>query len=287
MDWEKVQKTLKKRHYDTIGNVIDDLRLIFKNALKYNARHAGTDTVSGKAYDAAKIMSAKLEIAINKCMVIVSDRVERERIDHSNAEREIDAAEKAEEAKIREQWKKEGKDPNTADPSVLTVEGAQRIRSAKRIILRRKSETDFEVPFFEDESLVMKKQKEIFERQRSELLRMRFATSKIGQSVYTRMAQEQLALQWIADEQKKLGIETRTESSGSAALPAGGDAAGGQPQHEEPSAVLAMLKQEDRAPLKVTLAVKGNKKTAATKKRKKPLDFWDDDGSDDDDAMEE
>ena len=38
MDWEKVQRNLKKRHYDNFGQVIEDLRLIFKNALKYNAR---------------------------------------------------------------------------------------------------------------------------------------------------------------------------------------------------------------------------------------------------------
>jgi hypothetical protein len=307
MDWEKVQKTLKKRHYETIGNVIDDLRLIFKNALKYNSRHAGTDSVSGRAYDAAQIMSAKLETAINKCMLTVSDRVERERIDHNNAEREIEAAEKAEEAKIREQWKKEGKDPNTADPSLLTVEGAQRIRSAKRIILRRKSETDFEVPFFDEEDdgqhersyfLVMKKQKETFERQQSELIRMRFATGKIGQSVYNRMAQEQLALQWITAEQKKLGMAV--PSDGVVSVSANAEASAGsadpsQPNHDgsEPSAVLAKLDQKDREPLKLSLTVKGSKKmkknALASKKKKDkalpkpPADF----GSDDeDDTME-
>ena len=77
MDWEKVQKTLKKRNYDTCGGVIEDLRLIFTNAVKYNARLAGTDTVSGRAYDSAKILSVKLETAVNKLMVTVSDRVER------------------------------------------------------------------------------------------------------------------------------------------------------------------------------------------------------------------
>ena len=46
MDWEKVQRNLKKRHYDNFGQVIEDLRLIFKNALKYNARlRDRTDTV--------------------------------------------------------------------------------------------------------------------------------------------------------------------------------------------------------------------------------------------------
>lgn len=38
MDWQRVQKTLKKRNYVKFGEVIDDLRLIFSNALKYNAK---------------------------------------------------------------------------------------------------------------------------------------------------------------------------------------------------------------------------------------------------------
>jgi hypothetical protein len=87
MDWERCQRTLKKRQYDKFGDVIEDLRLIFSNAIKYNARHENTDTVSGKAFEAAKYMSAKLEVAINKMMLSVSDRLERERIDHNNAER--------------------------------------------------------------------------------------------------------------------------------------------------------------------------------------------------------
>jgi hypothetical protein len=44
MDWESVRRTLKNREYDTFGDIIADLRLIFTNALKYNARLKGTDT---------------------------------------------------------------------------------------------------------------------------------------------------------------------------------------------------------------------------------------------------
>ena len=71
MDWERCQKTLKKRQYDKFGDVITDLRLIFSNALKYNARHEGTETVSGRAFASAKHMSSKLEVAINKMMPVV------------------------------------------------------------------------------------------------------------------------------------------------------------------------------------------------------------------------
>ena len=105
------------------------------------------------------------------------------------------------------------------------------------------------------------------------------------------MAQEQLALQWVADEQKKLGIEAPTESSsGDAVAVAGGDAAGRPPQNGAPGGVRAILEQKDRAPLKLSLAVQGKKKKKSdTKKKKKkaaPLDFWADE-DDEDDAMEE
>jgi Bromodomain len=280
MDWEKVQKTLKKRQYDTIGEVIDDLRLIFKNALKYNQRLAGTDTVSGQAYEAAKIMSAKLEVAINKCMISVSDRVERERIDHSNAEREIEAAERAEEAKIREQWKKEGKDPATVGPGSLTVEGSQRIRTAKRIVLRRKSETDFEVPFFDEEDdgmhessyfEVMRQQKSTFERQRAELIRMRFSTGKIGQGSFVRASQHQLALQWVEEEQKRLGITVSYERNSRRNVALALESGPSWNVASAPlaaSAVLAKLDAKDRAPLKIdfskTIGRKvGHKKNSA------------------------
>ncbi|KAG7345526.1 bromodomain containing protein [Nitzschia inconspicua] len=275
MDWEKVSKNLKKRQYDTIGQVMDDLRLIFKNALKYNQRLAGTDTISGQAYEAAKIMSAKLEVAINKCMLTVSDRVERERIDHSNAEREIEAAERAEEAKIREQWKREGKDPATIGPGSLTVEGSQRIRTAKRIVLRRSSETDFEVPFFDEEDdgqhersyfEVMKQQKATFERQRAELVRMRFSTGKIGQSIFCRSMQHQLALQWIAAEQKRLGISSAPKHNNRE----GSTTSRGMPSVDcayapVASSVLAKLDSKDRVPLKISLN-KGPKKKASKSK---------------------
>jgi hypothetical protein len=66
MAWERVQKNLKKRRYNKFGDVIDDLRLIFSNALKYNERHKDIDETSAKAYDGAVIMSGKLESAIEK-----------------------------------------------------------------------------------------------------------------------------------------------------------------------------------------------------------------------------
>lgn len=281
MDWEKVYKTLKKRQYDTFGEVIDDLRLIFKNALKYNQRLAGTHSVSAQAYEAAKIMSAKLEVAISKCMITVSDRIERERIDHSNAEREIEAAERAEEAKIREQWKKEGKDPATVGPGSLSVEGSQRIRTAKRIVLRRKSETDFEVPFFDEEDdgqhersyfEVMKQQKATFERQRAELIRMRYSTGKISQAIFTRAIHHRMALNWIEEEQKRLGITSspsRNKRRMAGGRPGEGLSGNGDNVVAAASAVSAKLDDKDRSPLKIFLSKGASKRLGLAKKTNK------------------
>merc|ERR1712238_428749 len=191
-------------------------RLIFTNALKYNARLAGTDSVSGRAYESAKIMSSKLETAINKFMTTVSDRVERERIDHNNADREIEAAERVEEARIRAQWKSESTEGGNNDGSAPSkVEGSFPIRLSIRLSTRRKSDTDFEVPFFDEEHdgqheqsyvEVMKQQKVTFERQRSELITMRRLTKKIGLTVFDRIMKAEVASVNISDitlEQKR------------------------------------------------------------------------------------
>jgi hypothetical protein len=283
MDWERVQKTLKKRHYDKFGDVINDLRLIFTNALKYNARHAGTDSVSGRAYDSAKYMSAKLEAAINKMMLTVSDRVERERIDHNNAEREIEAAERAEEERIRAQWKNENPGKEGGPILPLRIESSQRIRSTKRASLRRE-QADFEVPFFDEEDNgqhetsyveVGRQQKAMFERQRQERAKMMEATSSLGAALFLRTSQRELAWKWVEEERKKLGItspaklkdsdqskEKAVESVSSSTAAA--------------SEVLQKLDEKGRNPFQLKLT-KPKPKSNRKKQRKPPVaDFGDD-----------
>lgn len=219
MDWEKVQRMLKKRQYLVFGDLIDDLRLIFTNALKYNAKHQGTDNVSGRAYEAAKYMSLKLEAAISKMMLTVSDRLERERIDHANAEREIEAAERAEEAQIRAAWKKEpnNKEEASSLPNV-SVSVSQKIRSVRRVT--HQQNTDFEIPFFDEEDdgqhessyfEFVKFQKAMFEKQRQELLSMHKASKSIGLGVTSRLVQHQIAKQW-AEEGKDDQREKQNDS---------------------------------------------------------------------------
>jgi Bromodomain len=263
MDWEHVQKNLRRRQYEKFREVVEDLRLIFLNALKYNERHAGTDSVSGRAFDAAKYMSNKLEVAINKMMVTVSDRLERERIDHEIAEREIAAAERAEEERIRAQWKSENPGKEGGPTPAPRVESAQRVRTlTKRAAAYRREQADFEVPFFDEDDdgqhetsylAVVREQKAIFERQRQERIKMQQATSSLASGLFMRLAQQDLARQWVIDERRTLGIPSQgkpkeadrsmkdLDQSNQAAFPA------------EASQVLKTLDATDRKPFQLKI----------------------------------
>ena len=289
MDWEKVQKTLKKRNYDTFGAVISDLRLIFTNALKYNGNLKGTNSVSGRAYSAAEIMSVKLETAIKKMMVTVSDRVERERIDHNNAKREIEAAERLEAERIRAQWNSDGaKQEGTTEGGPQRVEGSLRVRSSTRRSIRQ-SDTDFEVPFFEEDFTdgqheesyveVMKQQKATFERQRQELVAMRKSTKIIGLTVFRQRMLSSLAFNWVENEQKRLGISL--PSSAKSTMPPSSNRNSKNTDVPSPSAVSSKLEEKDRVPVMMKLvgnkkSLKGAKKKTKTLKRK-TLNWGDDD----------
>jgi len=278
MDWAKVQHTLKKRKYDKFGDVIDDLRLIFSNAFKYNERHKGKDSVSGRAYAAAQYMSAKLEAAVNKLLLSVADRLERERIDHANAEREIEAAERAEEAAIRAAWKKDPDDKDSSSaPITIRSDPALKIRLAKRANQLREA-TDFEIPFFDEEDHgqhersyfeLVKFQKAMFERQRHELSKMRSLTTTVGGTVFARMLQRNFASEWLEQETKK------AKASEVAQVPVLGEEGKGDSNENKEdgggfsnkaSSVLSELEREGRNQLQIRL-VAMKPKSKKTKKR--------------------
>lgn len=278
MDWEKVQRKLKKRQYDLFSDVIGDLRLIFSNALKYNSRLKGTDTVSGRAYDSALYMQKKLEAAINKLMLSVSDRLERERIDHSNAEREIEAAERAEEAKIRAAWKKERNDDGTS-PTPSQNEIALKIRNVRQAAKRREI-TDFEMPFFDEEDNgqhessyfeIVKLQKSMYEKQMQEAAKQREAVKRIGANIFARLYQREKALEWVTEEAKKIASLQAPGGDAAAAVPARAE---GQKEENRDlpakgSTALVELEREGRQKLQLSLARPAAKKKS--KKRKRPL----------------
>ena len=284
MDWAKVQHTLKKRKYDKFGDVVDDLRLIFSNAFKYNERHKGTDSVSGLAYAAAQYMSAKLEAAINKLLLSVADRLERERIDHANAEREIEAAERAEEAAIRAAWKKDPDDKDASSaPITIRTDPALKIRLAKRATQRREA-TDFEIPFFDEEDHgqhersyfeLVKFQKAMFERQRQELSKMRATTANLGGNVFARMLQRNFAEEWLQQETKKAKAGETVQAP---ALVGDGRAESREPADvgavfNKASSVLSELEREGRGRLQIKLAAMKQKPEQAKKRPRLRLTF--------------
>ena len=250
--------------------------------------------VSGRAYAAAEYMSAKLENSIRKLMLTVSDRIERERIDHSNAEREMDAEERAEEARLRAAWKK---DPNNKDgsspppfggdrgPDNVRSGGGQKIRLVRRAAVRREA-TDFEVPFFDDEddgqhersvSDLIKMQKSMFEKQRQELVRMRQTSMNIGSAAYSRFLQRSLAQEWAGQKLKQtpdpvdpMDVEPHP------AVVATGDTEGQRAENEkrdmqQPSSVLKELERSDRGQIKISLKTPAGRKSG--KKRPRPFEF--------------
>lgn len=276
MDWEKVQRTLKKRQYDCFNDIVSDLRLIFSNALKYNARLKGTDTVSGRAYESARYMSNKLEIAINKMVLAVSDRLERERIDHANAEREIEAAERAEEAIIRAAWKKErGQDGSSPTPPQGDI--AQKNRLVRRAAQRREA-ADFEMPFFDDEDNgqhessyfeVVKLQKSIYEKQTQELQKMRQVANKLGGNMLVKIFQRHRALEWVANEAKV----TLSNMRHVVAIPSGEpDIPRDKQLTSSGSVALVELQNEGRARIQVKLNWAGPKRKARIKQQRSDLD---------------
>jgi len=288
MDWEKVQRTLKKRHYDTIGALIDDLRLIFTNAEKYNSNHKGKDTVSGRAYDAAEIMSAKLETAINKLLLSVSDRLERERIDHANAEREIEAIERAEEAEIRATWKKQseagGEAPgSSAAPEQQQPRGdmlqQQRTRIVRRLSQRRQ-DMDFDIPAFDEEDdgqhersyfEVVKFQKARFEKQRQELSKMRKVSASIGVTTLKRLLQRRIANEELKRQAAALKAAGHPSAETVPTPNKEEEEATGRSM-DQASAVLGELEKEGRKPLQISFAApKPKKKTTTPRKLKRAL----------------
>lgn len=261
MDYDRVNRRLQNRDYDTFGEIISDLRLIFSNALKYNARAKGTETVSGLAYEGAVYMSEKLETAIDKMMISVSDRIERERIEHEIAEREIDAAERAEEEKMRAQWT----GSSGARPSDTTVETVETIRIINRRPPKRREIRDFESYFDEDEGGreqsyidAMRLQKLILEKQKHERVALKKKATAVGTAVFARLQQQSSLSNRASDKPRSDGSSVAAEQQGQVAAN---------------SSARAELERSDRDKIKIALAVKPSSKKKQGNKRKRPFKF--------------
>jgi hypothetical protein len=145
----------------------------------------------------------------------------------------------------------------------------------------RRENTDFEVPFFDDEDNgqhersyfeVVRQQKSMFKRQREELSKMEHSAASAGSSAFSRILQRDLALKWVADEKKKVGIadnNTQAKSKISTSSKAKKDTATDSAE-TAPSSVLAKLDAEGRSPFQLKLS-----KPKPRKKRKRPALMFD------------
>ena len=177
----------------------------FSNALKYNGGGKGTETISGKAYDSAVYMSTKkLEPAIDRMLLSVSNRIETDKVEQVMQDREIEAEERAEEERLRKAWQEEtenAKAQGTSAPQTETTT-VERIRIIQRRPVRKA--LDFDFPFNDDDDDnqepshldTMRQQKMIFESQRSDRRKMFITSISSSSDVYSRMLQQRKAIAW-------------------------------------------------------------------------------------------
>lgn len=172
--------------------------------MKYNGGGKGTETISGKAYDSAVYMSTKkLEPAIDRMLLFVSNRLETDKVEQAMQEREIEAEERAEEERLRKAWQEETENAKAqgAVPQSETTT-VERIRIIQRRPVRKA--LDFDFPFNDDDDDnqgpshldTMRQQKLIFESQRADRRKMFITSISSSGDVYSRMLQQRKAIAW-------------------------------------------------------------------------------------------
>lgn len=209
--WDECNEKLQQRRYNTIGEIVADLRLIFSNALKYNegARHIAP--ISRQAYDSAIHMSGKLEASIDKMLLAAGDRIGRERIDMITSHREMEARDRAEEEERKRQWEKEH--PGS------TMEVQTKLRIVNKRKSHRSSLTDFEFPFYDEEDDQaesdadwLQHAKALYEKQRAARAKVQEIALAISISVFQKHKERAAAKAWcVARAQERLAERMRIE----------------------------------------------------------------------------
>mmetsp|Transcript_6146 Transcript_6146/g.7562 ORF Transcript_6146/g.7562 Transcript_6146/m.7562 type:complete len:2429 (+) Transcript_6146:71-7357(+) len=209
MDWEICNDKLATRSYDSIGQVVDDLRLIFSNALKYNERGKGTESVSGKAYESAVYMSRRLEVAVQKMLTSVSDKLERDKLDQIAGDREIESVERQEEVRAREkrdrelyEWQKKRQEARAKESEEVEtrveVRETVKLVPVQRKLPQKKQMVDFEFPFHDEndnheESHLefIRQQKILLEKQKKDKISMQKTSMSTGLSLFAKMLERE------------------------------------------------------------------------------------------------
>lgn len=244
ISWQQIHQNLQNRNYNTIKQVVDDLRLIFTNAQKYNEKLRSIDPVSSQAYDSAILMSKKLEVAIVRMLITVSDRIQRDKIDQIILDREIEANERAEEETLKQTWKKE-RDKSKSSSSTSTVVDQPKVVVETIKIVQKKTAPRRNIYYDEEPThqrsdveasrhqVLMQRQ----QKQRRDRAEMQKASKSLGLLVYASLAERSRAISWakaqsdailskkaslvpdnIADSSQTTGDTTSKASSISATL---------------------------------------------------------------------
>lgn len=265
----------------------------FSNALKYNGGGKGTETISGKAYDSAVYMSTKkLEPAIDRMLLSVSNRIQTEKVEQVMQEREIEAEERAEEERLRKAWQEETENAKAqgAMPQSETTT-VERIRIIQRRPVRKA--LDFDFPFNDDDDDnqepshldTMRQQKMIFESQRSDRRKMFIASISSSGDVYSKMLEQRRAIAWARKKAAATAVAAKEAKAESGASP--GDAAGaskGQGENAVSSHTLSSSNVGDAADkdreqinekLKTALGLLEEKKRKKKKKGKASINVFD------------
>jgi hypothetical protein len=268
MAWENIHQGLKERKYETFGEVIADLRLIFSNALKYNGRTKDTDPFSRDAYDSAQVMSDKLESAIKRSLITIGDRVEREKVEQVVLDREEEIERKEEEERMKKEWQEERERAETSEA------GAPKIRQPAVKVRRSnvRKGLDFDFPFYEEEGSteqsvieVLSKQKALYEEQQRERIQMMKVTKHVARIVHHRLLERTQAMKWAVEMSEKLAANlAQNQDSGDTGT--SNDEKG--PNVPSNVNVSSFLQQEERSRIALTLVNKDSKKKKAKKRRR-------------------
>jgi len=242
MDWECANKHLYKRKYDTFGEVIDDLRLIFSNSFKYNGRAKGTDTASGRAFEAAGYMSKKLEAAVDRTLFTVCDRVERDKLDQIISERDREAIELAEQVRLKKKWQNERE-----------LESKENVTTSQTLKIVKKSVPSFcnsdyldEEPIHEHEESQLdagRHRKSIYEKQKKAREKMFRVTLQVGFIINNRLKERADAITRVKKKAIDilLMLETKEHSNR-------------QPKDQSPSDVTGENTHKEKLRMKLPIA---------------------------------
>jgi hypothetical protein len=260
ISWLDCDRKLQERKYETFGDLVTDLRLIFENAKKYNGKMKDNDPISRLAYDSATIMAEKLEIAIQRLFVVASDRLEREKVESDVLDREERLAEKQEEERLVKEWQQQREiGPEQSDRSKLQSELIQMARRPN------KRKIDFDMPFYDEEPPreqfevdLLQHQKMLFEKQQLSRKKMHEVTRLIGMRVYHGLKERSKAFAWSTKKAQTQPI-TSTKKSDDSGISDGTMAI------RNASTVASLLEQADRDRIKVVLS----KQTKTKRKQKR------------------